>query len=558
LDILFGIVLLLVFVLFLLLLALPSIMALLGLIFGLKKLVPVKNRWIKFACIFAVFLIVPFVLNIIIDRDIRALISQSHGTLPLNYKSQNLAVMKTQRGSRKGPYCDTECLTLLISGNVVKYMIFQSDEVNLETKVSSFWLQQGEDCGPIEDLINRLSDHALNNTIRAMHLSGTCLRKGVDVLGNADVVVQHDTVENPSQLMFNFKTTVLSILTKPVGDNEFTEVYRNIRVRYTPFFPVLLPSFDYRDNKYRPDLLRNIKFRDINGTHNCRVDMFAESCSRRLHQYSSASKVLGLNITEYSLVKDGIIPSKDSQFGSVAKLVKKIVKEDRKPSQPEWNLIKHTMGNSSSLSGYNQLVIDVMSDTRFPVPPVYYGINKNMTDNEMSQLVSAIMNRIKMNVPSPLMEGDTEKRQLDILYRIINKLSREVLGPYFNDLIAAVPKRKNRKIYVEFFEKFGNRSVEPILQIIDDDKKRLKSLSKVMCKMGTDLSGIEVQLMKWAENNKIRFSGSNKSTIYALMALGVNEDRIKSTLDPDTFQYSTHFNTIKRTIQKYKSGKKYC
>ena len=198
-----------------------------------------------------------------------------------------------------------------------------------------------------------------------------------------------------------------------------------------------------------------------------------------------------------------------------------------------------------------------MSHSKFPVPQLAYGGLK-LSNEQKSQLANAVINRIGKDIPGPDIGKSTEKQQWRNLYRIVKELPADFLDPHFEELVDAVLLRANKKQNVEFFEKFGPRSRQPILDILVADKKRLKSLSSVMCKMGSELSGIEDPLMKMAESHQISLRGNNGKIIYFLMDLGIDENRLLNTVDQSTHYADNYTNSITQSIKKYKSGKKYC
>ena len=79
-----------------------------------------------------------------------------------------------------------------------------------------------------------------------------------------------------------------------------------------------------------------------------------------------------------------------------------------------------------------------------------------------------------------------------------------------------------------------------------------------MCKMGSDLRGIEIPLMKMAENNQISLRGNYGKVVYFLMDLGVDENQLLNTVDQSSPQADNHRNSIIRAVRKYKTGKKFC
>jgi len=558
-EVLAAIAVILLIILIILVLFIPSLALVFGMGLVSKQCFPRKNLWFRWGGVLVTLLLIPQILNVIIERDITRVFSQSHGEIPSDISGRIVAVAPYSSAKLTILNCGKSCILLLLSGKIDQYLEVQrtSDLVNLN--VTAFRFEKNVDCSFMDDFVGRHLSPRLENTIRELSLSGTCLTSRETTLDIADVLVTYDKVQSSSWLMPPIVGQKVSVSQRDHKTDDWKEIYRNVAVKYDRIFPILLPAFTLDKKRYPIDVLRSKIYRTQDKKIVCNKDWFSEygPCYRQ-PTYTSVIETLGISVSEYSLEKSGIISSKFDRTLSILKLVKVIISEDRQPTPNEWALItRHISSEYYDSSVFADLVIDVVSYENFPVPSFFFGVDK-LDEDQKALLASAVVKRIGKDMPGPEIGNSNEKQQWYNLYKIIEKLPVDILEPYFDDLVSAVPKRSNKKQYVDFFKKFSSRSRQPILDIIKADKKRLASLSPVMCRLGDELSGIEGPLMEMAQTGHIRLNRNYGQVIFLLLDIGVEESRILNTVNPDAFQASSQTNSIKRFIEKYRAGKNRC
>ena len=533
---------------------LPSIAMFFGLSWVSKNKFPKKNRWVRWSGVLLVLFITPQILNKVIERDVQKVVAQSHGVPPHYIGTPVIAVQTHYK-----EHCKSDCVSLLLSGKVEQYLIVQYPTENTNPKVTAYRFEENSECPHIDIFDKSRLSAKLESTVRLLSLSGKCLTARDATLDIADLLITYDKVPSPSWLTPNVRGHQISISQKGQKSEKWEEVYRDIGLRYEQVYPILLPTFPLVKNRPQIDVMRRTMYRTHNSQVTCKVDWFSDHgpCYRQI-RLKPVSDILGLSVSEHNLEKSGIIVTKADRTDMLSNLVQSIILEDRIPSPNEWALINRFISSEYDDSqAFAELAINVASNKKFPFPQLAFGMRK-FSNQQKSQLANAVINRIRNDIPGPELGKSTEKHQWNNLYRIVKELPKEILEPHFDDLVGAVLLRSNKKQNVEFFEKFGPRSRQPILDILKSDKKRLKSLSSVMCKMGSDLRGIEIPLMKMAESHQISLRGNNGKIIYFLMDLGIDENRLLNTVDQSTHYADNDTNSITQSIKKYKSGKKYC
>ena len=547
-----------IIILILAIIFMPSLAMIFGLNWASKNSFPNKNRWLRWCGVMVVLLITPQILNTIIEHDVKKVVAQSHGEPPRNSSARILAVQKYYRDYSVED-CRADCIALLLSEKIDQYLIAQYPRKHANAKVTAYRFEENSDCPSIETFPKRRLSAKLENTVRLLSLSGKCLTARDATLDIADLLITYDKVPSPSWLTPNVRGHQISISQKGQKSEKWEEVYRDIGLRYEQVYPILLPTFPLVKNRPQIDVMRRTMYRTHNSQVTCKVDWFSDHgpCYRQI-RLKPVSDILGVSVSEHNLEKSGIIGTKADRTDMLSNLVQSIILEDRIPSPNEWALINRFISSEYDDSqAFAELAINVASHKKFPFPQLAFGMRK-FSNQQKSQLTNAVINRILNDIPGPEIGKSTEKHQWNNLYRIVKDLPKEILEPYFDDLVGAVLLRSNKKQNVEFFEKFGPRSRQPILDILKSDKKRLKSLSSVMCKMGSDLRGIEIPLMKMAENNQISLRGNYGKVVYFLMDLGVDENQLLNTVDQSSPQADNHRNSIIRAVRKYKTGKKFC
>jgi hypothetical protein len=549
----------LIAVLVMLFVFIPSLVMIWGMSRASKNWVPYKTWWTRWASILIVLFIVPQILNLFIERDVTRLVSQSHGAIPNKVSTRILAVELYNNGKSTRFGCNQDCILLLLSGKIDQYLIVQRPPEHAHPKVTAFTFKKNSDCPFIDGFVDRPLSAKLENTVRELSLSGTCLTASDTTLDEADMFVIYDKVQDFSWLIRPSSGHQISVSQRDQNTGEWTEIYRDIKIRYSRIFPVLLPAFILDKKRSRVDVLRRTMYRSHDKKSACNQGWFSDyaPCHRQL-RHRSASEILGISVSEYSLQKLGVIAAKSDRAATLSNLVKTIVSEGREPNVNEWALINRFISYEYYESDtYARLVIDVISHDNFPVPNVFFGLDK-FNQEQKSRLASAIVSRIKNDVPGPEIGGSNTKQQWYNLYKTLEILSVDILEPHFEDLVYAVTKRPYNTQYVDFLGKFGSRSRQPILDLIKADKRRLRPLSPVMCKLGSSLSGIEDPLMEMAEKNQIRLNGYYGQIVYLLLDIGVEEGRILSTVNLSEMQASSQTNSIKRYLKKHKTGKTHC
>jgi len=533
---------------------LPSIAMFFGLSWVSKNKFPKKNRWVRWSGVLLVLFITPQILNKVIERDVQKVVAQSHGVPPHYIGTPVIAVQTHYK-----EHCKSDCVSLLLSGKVEQYLIVQYPTENTNPKVTAYRFEENSECSHIDIFDKSRLSAKLESTVRLLSLSGTCLTTRDAKLDIADLLVTFDKVPKPSWFTPSVRGYQISISQKGSRIGEWEEIYRDIGLKYGQVSKILLPTFTLVKNRPPIDVVRRPMFWSPAGKVACKEDWFSdqEACYRQLRR-KPVSEILGLSVSEYNLEKSGIIRNKTERAETLSNLIETIISEERIPTPNEWAMINRFISSEYHESeAITELVLNVMSHSKFPVPQLAYGGLK-LSNEQKSQLANAVINRIGNDIPGPDIGKSTEKQQWRNLYRIVKELPADFLDPHFEELVDAVLLRANKKQNVEFFEKFGPRSRQPILDILVADKKRLKSLSSVMCKMGSELSGIEDPLMKMAESHQISLRGNNGKIIYFLMDLGIDENRLLNTVDQSTHYADNYTNSITQSIKKYKSGKKYC
>jgi len=173
-------------------------------------------------------------------------------------------------------------------------------------------------------------------------------------------------------------------------------------------------------------------------------------------------------------------------------------------------------------------------------------------------LAAAAVARLKADTPGPVIGNLTEKGQTRRLFYMLDKFQVGTLESHLDDLLAVIMKHPNQSAYANFLEKLGPKSRQPILDLIKSDKRRIRSLSRTMCKLGEDLAGIETPLMEMAERHEIELGGHYGHLVYLMLELGIDENRILNSVNPDSFHAERHTKQIQRKIKKFQSGKYYC
>lgn len=536
----------------------PSLLMVMGLRWAAEKLPSNTNGWVRWGSVLIVMLVTPQIFNNFINRDVTKMLALSQPSADQKISANILAVKPLESRMTNRTICGEDCALLLLSGEIEEYLVVGPSTDSDIKEVTSFKFEETSDCNHINFLGRDIRSN-LENIIREMSLSGRCLTSSESTLDIADVLVEYSTIEPDDKFLSRTKGLQTLVSRKNTSNGDWRVIQRDIGVRYREVFPVLLPAFSYANEKGPLDVLTKMKYRTEEKKFHCKTDWFSDfaPCHRQF-KFRPASNILGLSVSTYRLEQDGVIETKLNRTISLSKLVKGIISENRNPNPNEWTLISDFISNEYPESEtFSDLVIDVISNEKFPVPPIYFGL-KQLSTEEKALVLTAAIQRIERESPGPIIGDESEETQWRSLYNIVKNSSTDLIEPHFNDLVDAVSKRPNNTQYVAFLEKFGAKSQKPILDLLKSDRKRLSSLSRIMCRMGPELKGIEGPLMEMANNHEISIKGNYGRVIYLLLELGVTEEDLLRTVKPDSFQASSNQKSIQRFIDKYNTKGKRC
>lgn len=536
--------------------------SLLGLsVFGMMvhKINPVKNRGFRLTLTLSAFIFLPLLMNLSIDRYVNQLVNASHGSLPLQTDAKIIGVSKTNRHASKVPLCNDDCLGLLISGTVERYLVIDEGDISPELGATAFWIEEQQDCPPLGGLI-RESDK-LAFTMQSMALSSRCLMSGPDSASHADVIVQHRTIKDTDGFLRSSYRDETLVFEKTDNAVDFDEVYRDVRVEFRKIAPILLPSFDYQNRKYTPDFMRVGRFKTRDKTLKCGVTLLMFDDCGWSNNFKSASRVLGATVDKISLEKSAQIDNQKTRSARALELVNDIISENRAPKDNEWQLIKTSIRydypKPENYSVYSETLVNILNYPKFLVPDASYVVKK-LDLAQSKSVADAIIPRLTTLSTYSMVGKDSEKAQRNNIYGIINALPKEALSPHFDQLVEAISKNGRGNHYLKFFEKFGDESVAPMLVIIENDKRMLRPLSRVMCRIGGDLSGAEEDLFTWLVQSDLQSEGGFSRIIFALLKAGISKESILESFNPADPTHSKLMRGIEKQIQRFESGKTYC
>lgn len=557
-DVLGGILVVFIMFLVVIMFSIPAIAMVAGLRWAAGRLPFKTNRWVTCGSVLMFMLIIPQIFNAFINRDVKNILAanqpRTSGDIPVDI----LAVQPADSPRTKRAMCGKDCALLLLSGEVEQYLVVEPATKTDVKKVTAFKFEDRSDCDQI-DFLGRDMRSNLENTIRGMSLSGQCLTATESTLDIADVFVEHTAIEPDDRSLSRIKGLQTSIFQRHAPNGEWKEIQRDIGVRYRKVFPLFIPTFTTSTKRGPIGILTTIRYRDGRSEINCIADWFSEHtpCSRQLKP-KPASALLGISVSAYSLEKNGVIDTKLNRTLSLSKLVKGIIAENRNPRPNEWTLIRDFISTeyheSETFSG---VVIDVISHDAFPVPSIQHSMNV-LSKDEKAVILDATIQRIGRDTPGPIIGDASEKRQWQRLYSIVKNSPDDLVEPYFNDLLKAVPKRPYKTQYIDFLRRFGAKSQQPILDLLKSDTKRLKSLSGVMCRMGSDLKGIEGPVMQMANNHQISLRGNYGNLVFLLLELGVTEEELLATVNPNRFGAARDLKSIQHFINRNNLKRKRC
>lgn len=555
LSVIFGF---LIIIVVMLIVFIPSLLMVMGLRWAAEKLPSNTNGWVRWGSVLMIMLVTPQIFNNFINRDVTNMLALSHPIADQKISVDILAVKPLESRKTKHAMCGEDCALLLLSSEIEEYLVVGPSTESDIKEVTSFKFEETSDCNHI-NFLGRDIRSKLENIIREMSLSGRCLTSTESTLDIADVLVEYSTIEPEDKFLSRTKVLQTLVSRKNTSNGDWRVIQRDIGVRYREVFPVLLPAFSYANEKGPLDVLTTMKYRTEEKKIHCKTDWFSDyaPCHRQF-KFRPASNILGLSVSTHRLEQDGVIETKLNRTISLSKLVKGIISENRNPSPNEWTLIADFISKEyPENETFSELVIDVISNEKFPVPPIYNGL-KQLSREEKALVLTAAIQRIERESPGPIIGDESEEQQWRSLYNIVKITPTDLIEPHFNDLVDAASKRPNKTQYVEFLGRFGAKSQKPILDLIKSDSRRMSSLSRVMCRMGSELKGIEVPLMEIANNHEISIKGNYGRVIYLLLELGVTEEDLLRTVNPDNFQASSNQRSIQRFIDKYNTKGKRC
>ncbi len=547
-------------VLFLLLAGLIFIPILLApsliLIWGVNSIAKIQwpelNNWVRRGALLGVLLALPVALNAHIDRRVDRYVAESQGAIPSGLSGLKVAVeRRPARGSRYSA-CGDDCVRGLISGKIQRYLVVE------EHRVNGFNFENRESCPDVDDQIARRLSSKMKNILRERSLQGECLIESPASLSEADIWVKFRNAKKPSIFLSRVEGYDVTVSRKG-PDRKWQEIYRDIGFSYGRVFPIFLPALTL-DKRGRPvDLIRRFHYRSPAKKTRCKTDILSEygPCFR-YRQRQTISGLLKLNISERELEKTGMISSQRERLNFVSNRVAQIISDGRAPTLNEWAMIEGVISSEYSESeDYTNLVKKVLHYPEFPTPSFGHRM-QYFSGEEQFAIGDLVVERIILKHPGPVIGSSSEEQQWYNLYHALNQLPETALAVHYNDLVDTIMKRPNQTRYVTFLKKFGPRSQQTILDIVQTDPRRLRSLAPVMCEMGDQLSGIETSIMEMAKKRKISLTGHYGKLVYFLMARGVPEDQILNVPDKTSPKYESEHRRLKGLIERYNQGQGRC
>jgi len=482
-----------------------------------------KTRWLKVgavvAFLYAISQIYNHAIERSIDRELDYVFAEDFGTHPKDISTRILAVEMSRKGQRDKGYCREDCALLLLSGEIDQYLDVYRPQGAITPHVMAFKIEDKIGCALSSHFDGRYMSRNLENTIRHLSLSGSCLTAHEATLDLADTLIVYNSINHSSSILPEVKGQGISISKKDAGTGKWIKLYKRSHILYKKG---ALRRSIYSSAPGHKLICKETWLDDRGPCH-------------RWFRYRPPSEILGLPVSESQLKRSEIMPDRDARYAAATKLVETIRSDTRLPTVNEWALInRYITSDFSSDEAYAALVLNVISShNNFPLPDLSLGMDK-LDAAQKRRLVAAIFVRLGRKVLGPEI-GDFDKNKQDYhLYKIIKNLPSEFVAPYFDDLIKAASVRSYEKQSTVFLEKFGPKSRQP------------------------KLSGIEAPLLDLAKAHEISLAENYGQIVYLLMDLGVEEAQLLETVDETHRDNERDRAYILRYIKKYRQGKNRC